>query len=76
MMGLMGSIINIANIPASWVGGYLYDNVSPALPFRLSFAVDMISLALFVALFREPERKETKTEGNQEPPTTQEKDQK
>ncbi len=70
MMGLMGSIINVANIPASWVGGYLYDNVSPSLPFQMSFVIDMISLALFVALFREPESKETTTNGNQEPPTT------
>ena len=73
-MGLMGSIINIANIPASWVGGYLYDNVSPALPFQLSFAVDMVSLALFVALFREPERRDSKTVGNQDPPTTLEQE--
>jgi MFS family permease len=69
MMGLMGSIINIANIPASWVGGYLYDNSSPALPFQLSFAVDVISLILFIALFKEPERNVTMTDGNQESPT-------
>ncbi len=54
MMGLMGSIAGIVSTPASWVGGYLYDNVSPKLPFQMSFAIDIIALAIFVALFKEP----------------------
>jgi len=54
MMGLMGSIAGIVSTPASWVGGYLYDNVSPKLPFQMSFAIDILSLAIFVALFKEP----------------------
>lgn len=54
MMGLMGSIAGIVSTPASWVGGYLYDNVSPKLPFQTSFAIDILSLVIFVALFREP----------------------
>ena len=56
MMGLMGSIAGIASTPASWVGGYLYDNISPRLPFQLSFALDALSAAIFVACFREPPR--------------------
>ena len=74
IMGLMGSIINVANIPASWVGGYLYENVSPVLPFQMSFIIDMMSLALFVALFREPESRETRIEGNQDCPTIPEEE--
>ena len=74
MMGLMGSIINVANIPASWVGGYLYENVSPALPFQMSFVIDLISLTLFVTLFKEPESREIRTERNQEPPTVPEQE--
>ena len=54
MMGLMGSIAGIVSTPASWVGGYLYDNVSPKLPFQTSFALDILSLTIFVALFKEP----------------------
>ena len=56
MMGLMGSIAGFASTPASWVGGYLYDNVSPKLPFQLSFALDTISTIIFITLFREPKR--------------------
>ena len=56
MMGLMGSIAGIVSTPASWVGGYLYDNVSPRLPFQASFAFDVLAVAIFVAFFKEPPR--------------------
>jgi MFS family permease len=56
MMGLMGSIASIVSTPASWIGGYLYDNVSPKLPFKLSFVLDAMSTAIFIALFREPKK--------------------
>jgi MFS family permease len=56
IMGLMGSIAGIASTPASWVGGYLYDNISPALPFQMSFALDVTSMVIFVALFKESGR--------------------
>ena len=70
MMGLMGTIINIVNIPASWVGGYLYDNISPSLPFQMSFVIDIVSLGVFVALFKEPDRSSNNTEDKQELLTT------
>ncbi|MCW3991508.1 MAG: MFS transporter [Candidatus Bathyarchaeota archaeon] len=54
MMGLMGSIAGLVSTPASWVGGYLYDNVSPRLPFQTSFALDALAVAIFVAFFKEP----------------------
>jgi len=56
MMGLMGSIAGIVSTPASWIGGYLYDNVSPALPFRLSFVLDSIAIIVFATLFKENKR--------------------
>ena len=66
MMGLMGTIINIVNIPASWFGGYLYDNISPSLPFQMSFVIDIISLGIFIALFKEPDRSSTNMDVKQE----------
>jgi len=39
------------------VGGYLYDNVSPRLPFQTSFALDVLAVAIFVAFFKEPPKK-------------------
>jgi MFS family permease len=56
IMGLMGSIAGLVSTPASWVGGYLYDNVSPRLPFLTSFALDVLAVAIFVAFFKEPPR--------------------
>jgi MFS family permease len=53
MMGLMGTMSSLASTPASWAGGYMYDNISPALPFRVSFVIDMIGTALFIALYKE-----------------------
>ncbi|MFQ6076910.1 MAG: MFS transporter [Candidatus Bathyarchaeia archaeon] len=58
LMGLMGSIAGIVSTPASWVGGYMYDNISPALPFRTSFVLDIIGTMIFVALLKEPEKSE------------------
>jgi len=56
MMGLMGTISSLASTPASWAGGYMYDNISPALPFQASFVIDMIGTALFVILYKEKKR--------------------
>ena len=56
MMGLMGTLSSLASTPASWAGGYMYDNISPALPFRVSFVIDMIGTALFIALYKEKKK--------------------
>ena len=53
MMGLMGSIAGLASTPASYVGGYLYDNFSPVFPFYLSFALDALSTVFFITMFKE-----------------------
>ena len=55
MMGLIGSITGIVSTPSSWIGGYLSDNISPALPFQISFILDVIATAIFVIFLREPE---------------------
>ena len=56
IIGLMGTIQGIVSTPASWIGGYVYDNISPDLNFRLSFAMDMVATLIFVAMFREPKK--------------------
>jgi len=53
MMGMMGTISGIVSTPASWAGGYMYENISPALPFQASFLLDIAGTAIFVALFKE-----------------------
>jgi MFS family permease len=56
VMGLMGSIAGVLGTPASWVGGYMYDNISPKLPFQASFLIDVLATIIFVLLLKEPER--------------------
>lgn len=56
IIGLMGTIQGIVSTPASWIGGYVYDNISPDLNFRLSFVLDMVATLIFVAMFREPKK--------------------
>jgi MFS family permease len=67
MMGLMGSIAGIVSTPASWVGGYFYDNISPKLPFQMSLALDVLSLAIFAAFFKEPKREREVSPGEVDP---------
>jgi MFS family permease len=56
MMGLMGSIAGVVSTPASWIGGYMYDNISPKLPFQASFLIDILATVIFVLLLKEPEK--------------------
>lgn len=52
MMGLMGTIVSMVSTPGSWVGGYLYDGVSPASPFQASFILNMIGTVIFIVLLK------------------------
>jgi MFS family permease len=58
IMGMMGSITAIASTPASWVGGYMYDNISPNLPFQTSFILDTVGTIIFIAFLKEPKKSE------------------
>jgi len=56
IIGLMNSITGIVGTPASWIGGYMYDHMSPKLPFQMSFVLDIIGTIFLVALLREPKK--------------------
>lgn len=58
MMGIMGTISGIVSTPASWVGGYMYDNISPKLPFQISFFLDTLGTIIFIVFLKEPTKKE------------------
>jgi len=58
MIGIIGTISGIVSTPASWVGGYMYDNISPALPFQTSFVINAVGSIIFIALLKEPEKSE------------------
>ena len=56
IMGLMGTFVSIIGTPASYAGGYLYDNVSPESTFYASFLLNTIGTLLVVLLLRPENR--------------------
>ena len=58
MMGMMGTIAGIVSTPASWVGGYMYDNISPNLPFQTSFILNLVGTIIFIAFIKESKKSE------------------
>jgi MFS family permease len=58
VMGTIGTLTAVVAAPGSVLGGYLWDTVSPQLPFQLSMAVGLISAALFWVKVKEPTAEE------------------
>jgi len=54
IMGIIGTIKSVLSVPATWIGGALYDNVSPSTPFRFSFAMDLLAIAVFIFVLKPP----------------------
>jgi MFS family permease len=61
IMGIIGTIKSVLCIPATWIGGYLYDNMSPSTPFQVSFVMDAIAIAIFAFILKPPKESETRT---------------
>ena len=58
VLGTIGTLTAVVAAPGSVLGGYLWDTVSPQLPFQLSMVVGLISAALFWVKVREPTAEE------------------
>ena len=56
IMGLMGTLVGLLSLPATWVGGYLYDFVNPTAPFYASFGLGIIATVIFILFVHEPEK--------------------
>ena len=56
MMGMMGTIGSLISTPASYFGGYMYDYVSPKIPFQFSFVLDLVGSTIFMFFLKEPEK--------------------
>lgn len=54
ILGLMGTFNGFLCAPAPWVGGLLYEKVSPQTPFFVSFALGVAGCALFALSVKEP----------------------
>jgi MFS family permease len=58
VMGSIGTLTAVVAAPGSVLGGYLWDTVSPQLPFQLSMAVGLVSAAIFWLRVKEPTAEE------------------
>ena len=56
ILGLMGTLTGFLTAPAPILGGYLYENASPRLPFIASFISGILGCLVFSLWVREPER--------------------
>jgi len=55
MMGLMGTFVSLISTPGSYLGGYLYDNVSPESTFYTSFMLNILG-TVFLLFFLNPKK--------------------
>ncbi len=58
IMGLMGTVTGLISLPASAIGGYLYD-YDPHLLLALGSALEATSIPIILLFFREPKRRKT-----------------
>jgi len=56
IMGLMGTFVSIISTPGSYLGGYLYDNVSPESTFYTSFLLNTLGTVLLFSLLKAEKR--------------------
>ena len=52
----MGTLIGFLSLPGTWLGGYLYDFVSPMAPFYTSFGLGVVATIIFVFFVKEPDK--------------------
>jgi len=57
MMGLIGAMTGTISTPSAFVGGYLYESFSPALPFQLNIAIMVTAAVIFLLFLGEPKEK-------------------
>jgi MFS family permease len=58
VMGAMGTLSGAIATPASYVGGYLWNQYAPQVPFYISFIAGVIGSIIFFFGVKEPEKKE------------------
>jgi len=57
VMGLIATIAGALSFPGAWIGGILWDTVSPLAPFYVSAASSAAAFLIFAVFVREPKQK-------------------
>jgi len=61
--GLIQSSLGLFSLPAPYIGGYLYENISPKLPFIITAWASLLSVIPAWLKFKLPDKsKENETE--------------
>ncbi len=60
MLGLHGTLVGVALLPASAIAGLLWDRVSPAAPFLFGASLALLAAIAIAVILREPKRSEEK----------------
>lgn len=58
VMGTIGTLTAIVASPSSFIGGWLWQNISPQSPFHLSMIIGLISAGIFWFGVKEPTKEE------------------
>jgi MFS family permease len=59
IMGLMGTLTGITNIPAAPIGAYMWQNFYPELTFYASMGLGMLTLPIIYFFVKEPRNQKT-----------------
>lgn len=57
VMGLIATIAGALSFPGAWIGGILWDTVSPLAPFYVSAASSAVAFLIFAVFVKEPKQK-------------------
>ncbi|MBM3292710.1 MFS transporter [Candidatus Bathyarchaeota archaeon] len=58
VMGTMGTLTAVVASPSSYIGGWLWQNISPQAPFHVSMIIGLFSAAIFWIGVKEPTNEE------------------
>ncbi len=57
VMGLIATIAGILSFPGAWIGGLLWDNIGPRMPFYVAAASSTVAFLVFSLFVKEPKTK-------------------
>jgi len=57
VMGLIATIAGVLSFPGAWIGGLLWDNVSPQMPFYVAAGTSTVAFIIFSIFVKEPKEK-------------------
>jgi len=57
IMGLIATIAGVLSFPGAWIGGLLWDNVSPQMPFYVAAGSSGLAFIIFSIFVKEPKTK-------------------